>query len=585
MFTPIGGGGGGGSDTFLQLLDTPANYSGQALRLVRVNSGSTGLEFAAFQENSILTISSSGGVVELPNVTAIEVGFLQGLTSNAQNQINGKANIAHTQNINTITGASNKILAMDSSGNGRTLNDWTVQNVYGAEGLSQFLTTAPEDDTNTQFLRVNFYELEINTVNNTEDTFVTNWALDTHIDRTGSNGDFDGGVTNVQYRLTAEGEGDLGDIIGVNSTVQAGVGSNSGSCNFVTGMFHQAVTGNNYNASGITALNLSTQVGQNSVITNNVNGMSISVDTFSGSSMANLEALSINLNLGTNTTTVNNFTSGIRIGGSGTIDTEISLLEVNAQNFTSNNSNVSAARFFGNVSIVGDLNFTGGLSVGKLDAFGFELPVDQGGLPSNVHSLISATGGEENTTTANADIIGVNTACLIQMQENAVNTSGPFQLGIAALALPAVVDTKTGSNLEHLNAAVFALNFDVGSTGGTVQNAHGCRAVFIPNGVTTVTNSRGFLFDAPFGNISSNAWGVYINADVENWFKESVKIGSGDKVENSSVGLQVDGRAVLLPRLTTTERNALTALNGMVIYNTTDDKFQGYEDGSWQNLI
>lgn len=36
---------------------------------------------------------------------------------------------------------------------------------------------------------------------------------------------------------------------------------------------------------------------------------------------------------------------------------------------------------------------------------------------------------------------------------------------------------------------------------------------------------------------------------------------------------------------TTTERDALTAANGMVIYNTTDNKFQGYENGSWANLI
>ena len=37
--------------------------------------------------------------------------------------------------------------------------------------------------------------------------------------------------------------------------------------------------------------------------------------------------------------------------------------------------------------------------------------------------------------------------------------------------------------------------------------------------------------------------------------------------------------------LTTTERNALTPANGMVIYNSTDNKFQGYENGGWANLI
>ena len=41
----------------------------------------------------------------------------------------------------------------------------------------------------------------------------------------------------------------------------------------------------------------------------------------------------------------------------------------------------------------------------------------------------------------------------------------------------------------------------------------------------------------------------------------------------------------ILPRLTNDQRNALNAVNGMMIYNTTDDKFQGFQAGSWQNLI
>ena len=54
--------------------------------------------------------------------------------------------------------------------------------------------------------------------------------------------------------------------------------------------------------------------------------------------------------------------------------------------------------------------------------------------------------------------------------------------------------------------------------------------------------------------------------------------------------LVVDGNAVMtgfvqFGSLTTVERDALTAANGMVIYNTTDNKFQGYENGAWINLI
>jgi|TARA_R110000772_G_scaffold136287_3_gene245016 outer membrane lipoprotein SlyB len=54
--------------------------------------------------------------------------------------------------------------------------------------------------------------------------------------------------------------------------------------------------------------------------------------------------------------------------------------------------------------------------------------------------------------------------------------------------------------------------------------------------------------------------------------------------------LHVNGNAqvngfVQFGSLTTTERDALTAANGMVIYNSTDNKFQGRENGAWVNLV
>ena len=33
-----------------------------------------------------------------------------------------------------------------------------------------------------------------------------------------------------------------------------------------------------------------------------------------------------------------------------------------------------------------------------------------------------------------------------------------------------------------------------------------------------------------------------------------------------------------------TARSGLTAANGMVIYNTTANRFQGYQNGAWINL-
>lgn len=241
-----------------------------------------------------------------------------------------------------------------------------------------------------------------------------------------------------------------------------------------------------------------------------------------------------------------------------------------------------AIEVVGDVQIDGDLGFTGGLSIGQLNAFYQVNPVNGGGNPQTIQSLVSAVTALNGTTTANADTIGVNTAMLMTLEENSTVTSGPFGLGFTPLALPCVVQTHSGSNIDYMNAAVYAINLDPGSTGGTIQNIRLCRTVAIPNGITTVDNMVGYFFDLPFGDPATNTWGVYIEpTSAENFMAKSLKIGGTDKVTNSSVGLELEGKAFLLAELTTIERDALTAVNGMQIYNTTDNKFQGYANGSW----
>ena len=72
---------------------------------------------------------------------------------------------------------------------------------------------------------------------------------------------------------------------------------------------------------------------------------------------------------------------------------------------------------------------------------------------------------------------------------------------------------------------------------------------------------------------------------------EKLHISNG----NAKVGGQVmatsiktDGGAdsfIQFGTMTTTQRDALSAENGMVIYNSSANKFQGYENGSWVNLV
>lgn len=56
---------------------------------------------------------------------------------------------------------------------------------------------------------------------------------------------------------------------------------------------------------------------------------------------------------------------------------------------------------------------------------------------------------------------------------------------------------------------------------------------------------------------------------------------AGTEVATMSASKTAFATAVQLASLTTTQRNALSAENGMVIYNTTTSKFQGYAGGVW----
>lgn len=64
-----------------------------------------------------------------------------------------------------------------------------------------------------------------------------------------------------------------------------------------------------------------------------------------------------------------------------------------------------------------------------------------------------------------------------------------------------------------------------------------------------------------------------------------VGIGTTTPDPSSMLEINADNAGVLLPRLTTTQRNAITSpADGLLIYNTDDNAFQYYSSGSWFQL-
>lgn len=64
------------------------------------------------------------------------------------------------------------------------------------------------------------------------------------------------------------------------------------------------------------------------------------------------------------------------------------------------------------------------------------------------------------------------------------------------------------------------------------------------------------------------------------------RVGIGTTSIDVSAKLEISSTtgALLLPRMTTAQRDALTAVNGMLIYNSNTNKIEGYENGSWVDI-
>lgn len=243
-----------------------------------------------------------------------------------------------------------------------------------------------------------------------------------------------------------------------------------------------------------------------------------------------------------------------------------------------------AARFNGDVQIQGALSFTGALSIGQLNSFA-PVTMTSGGGVTSIDTLITQLNVPASATITGTDVLGVNTASLINIGNGASVTTS--FLGVTALGLPAVLSMGTGSTIDSVSGATFALSLDSGATGGTVDNVYLCRALAIPNGVTTVNKLFGYEMDLPFGAVGTQAWGVYIAPDIPNWMQGSLVLGGTplSVPANSDVALQIRSKkSLMLGSLTTAEISGLTALEGMMVFDNVLKKFQGYDGTSWVNL-
>jgi hypothetical protein len=260
--------------------------------------------------------------------------------------------------------------------------------------------------------------------------------------------------------------------------------------------------------------------------------------------------ITINIESGVSTATQVKAACDANFGFIGAVSVVITGTASNAQvtqaqtNFTGgeNPGQKWAADFTGDVRINGNLSFSGNLSIGALNSFASYNLTSGTGTPVSIDTLITGPSVAANANLTLADTLAVNTAMLLNIGDNATVTTA--FLGVTALGLPAVLTMGSGATIDRVGAAAFALSLDASATGGTVDEIDLCRAIAIPNGVTTVNKLKGFFFDLPFGDPGTDTWGYYASVG-HNYMGVDLKLGSGSDIADSGYALHVDGQVKL----------------------------------------
>lgn len=213
----------------------------------------------------------------------------------------------------------------------------------------------------------------------------------------------------------------------------------------------------------------------------------------------------------------------------------------------------------------------------------------QGNLYSSIGRTDEAAFGYEVHSTTDTTVDGsINSYGIQGSAAGTVQTGATNDKSVSGTVMTAQRGDGTDEGvLSELDGSLSLLIHNSGPAGVTnVSNG------FLVVSVTqqgTITDHYDFRSErAAAGGTMTNHWGVYIKDDsttpVKNWLSGQVQVGGSSFAANASAAIDVSGsKAILFPRLTQADVDALTPVNGMTVYNTDDDQFQCYTAGSWGN--
>ena len=197
------------------------------------------------------------------------------------------------------------------------------------------------------------------------------------------------------------------------------------------------------------------------------------------------------------------------------------------------------------------------------------LPVANGGTGVSALSDVLGTSNQVTVTGGTARVIGGNVTLTLPQSIHTGATPQFAKLGL-----------NTAADANYL------LNLDVGTTGTAIRlnRTTGSNSNYISffDGGTEKFRIGENILSAGIGKFVIGAIGPNTGIIVDG--SANVGIGTASPATSALLELASTIGALLVTRMTTTQKNALTPVNGMIVYDSTLGKFQGYEAGAWNNF-
>jgi len=216
-----------------------------------------------------------------------------------------------------------------------------------------------------------------------------------------------------------------------------------------------------------------------------------------------------------------------------------------------------------------------------------------GGWRNTASGSESTVGGGSHNTASDLQSTVSGGYANLSSGESATIGGGWHNLASGAVATVAggQQDTASGDFATVAGGVCNTANGDYTMVGGGWDNNASGYGAMVPGGYADTAAGDFSLAAGDSVRISSAADYTFAfgrnfttstpNAVIFHNSVSDIKVGIGTTSPQGALDVSSTTGAFIVPRMTTAQRDALTPVNGMIIYNTTDNKFNFYENGSW----